>query len=111
VYASLVSGAVSAIFLVRLSSQLNYISEAYNNNRAGSQGDGITWALCRTIFKADRNVEVNTIAQGLKLPASTRELFIAADDHKKNAIYVALPEMVVLFLSAGPVLRHPSRLS
>jgi hypothetical protein len=39
------------------------------------------------------------IVLGLRLPASTRELFDEAEDHKKSAIYIALPESVALFLS------------
>lgn len=45
----------------------------------------------------ERRVGINTIGQG-GLPGSTRELFIAAKDHKKDAIYVVLPELVAPLL-------------
>jgi len=37
-----------------------------------------------------------TIGQGAKLPGLSRKLFVAGKDHQKNAIYVALPESVVV---------------
>jgi tRNA-5-taurinomethyluridine 2-sulfurtransferase len=36
-----------------------------------------------------------TIGQGAKLGGLSTKLFVAAKDHKKNAIYVAPPESVV----------------
>jgi tRNA U34 2-thiouridine synthase MnmA/TrmU len=35
-----------------------------------------------------------TIGQGARLPGLTKKLFVAAKDRRKNAIYVALPELV-----------------
>jgi len=55
------------------------------------------------ILEIDTNVELGqhgglwtyTIGQGAKLPGLSQKLFVAGKDHKKNAIYVALPESVV----------------
>ena len=38
-----------------------------------------------------------TIGQGARLPGLARKLFVAAKDRRKNAIYVALPELVPSF--------------
>ncbi|KAI9510271.1 5-methylaminomethyl-2-thiouridylate-methyltransferase [Russula earlei] len=36
-----------------------------------------------------------TVGQGAKLPGLTQKLFVAGKDHRKNVVYVALPESVV----------------
>jgi len=41
-----------------------------------------------------------TIGQGAKLPGLTKRLFVVAKDHKKNAIYVALPDHPALRTSS-----------
>jgi tRNA U34 2-thiouridine synthase MnmA/TrmU len=54
------------------------------------------------ILEIDTNIELGqhyglwtyTIGQGAKLPGLTSKLFVAAKDREKNAIYVALPELV-----------------
>ena len=54
------------------------------------------------IFLIDTNVKLGehtglwtyTIGQGARIPGFFRKLFVAAKDHKENAIYVALPEFV-----------------
>ena len=57
------------------------------------------------ILEIDTNVQLGqhnglwtyTIGQGAKLPGLSTKLFVAGKDHRKNAIYVALPELVVAF--------------
>jgi tRNA U34 2-thiouridine synthase MnmA/TrmU len=57
------------------------------------------------ILEIDTNVELGqhnglwtyTIGQGARLPGLSSKLFVAAKDRKKNAIYVALPELVPSF--------------
>ncbi|KAI9446552.1 tRNA methyltransferase [Lactarius indigo] len=59
------------------------------------------------VLEIDTDVELGqhsglwtyTIGQGARLPGLTRRLFVAAKDHKKNAIYVALPDHPALFTS------------
>lgn len=59
------------------------------------------------ILEVDTNIELGqhnglwtyTIGQGARLPGLTRRLFVAAKDPLKNAIYVALPELVPSFYS------------
>jgi len=59
------------------------------------------------IFEIDTNVQLGqhnglwsyTIGQGAKLPGLAQKLFVAAKDHRKNAIYVALPDHPALFTS------------
>jgi tRNA-5-taurinomethyluridine 2-sulfurtransferase len=56
------------------------------------------------IIEIDTNVQLGqhnglwtyTIGQGAKLPGLSRKLFVASKDHRKNVIYVALPESVVV---------------
>lgn len=56
------------------------------------------------ILEIDTNVQLGqhnglwtyTIGQGARLPGLASKLFVAGKDHQKNAIYVALPESVVV---------------
>src|SRR6266849_274160 len=64
------------------------------------------------ILEAETNVQLGqhdglwtyTIGQGARLPGLASKLFVAGKDHQKNAIYVALPELVhpSLSLSLAP---------
>lgn len=59
------------------------------------------------ILEIETNVELGqhnglwtyTIGQGARLPGLGRKLFVARKDHRKNAIYVAITELVQLSLS------------
>ena len=63
------------------------------------------------ILEAETNVQLGqhdglwtyTIGQGARLPGLASKLFVAGKDRRKNAIYVALPELVQPSLSLAPL--------
>jgi hypothetical protein len=121
--ASSASGAVSTIFLVRPSSRLGRISQTlYSRVLTG----GYVAPQPGPILAIDTNIELGqhgglwtyTIGQRSRLNGLTKKLLVAAKDHKKNAIYVALPEFVPLFVPPrfGALMlrvsqRHPALLT
>lgn len=56
------------------------------------------------ILEVDTNVQLGshnglwtyTIGQGAKVGGQGERLFVVGKDHEKNAIYVALPELVII---------------